>query len=55
MLEEINERVEWLSEMEALGEGKKHRQVIHAQIADRLNELKRLEREQSKQDSVEEK
>lgn len=49
VLEEINERVEWLAEMEALGEGKKHRQVIHAQIADRLNEIKRLERANSKQ------
>lgn len=49
LLEEINERVEWLAEMEALGEGKKHRQVIHAQIAERLNEIKRLERENSKQ------
>ncbi|EAT47717.1 AAEL001156-PA [Aedes aegypti] len=55
LLEEINERVEWLAEMEALGEGKKHRQVIHAQIAERLNELKRLEREQSKEDSVDRK
>lgn len=48
LLEEINERVEWLVEMEALGEGKKHRQVIHAQIAERLNEIKRLEKQQSK-------
>ncbi|XP_058815839.1 UPF0193 protein EVG1 homolog [Topomyia yanbarensis] len=47
LLEEINERVEWLAEMEALGEGKKHRQVIHAQIAERLNEIKRLEKEPS--------
>ncbi|XP_055592098.1 UPF0193 protein EVG1 homolog [Uranotaenia lowii] len=54
LLEEINERVEWLSEMEALGEGKKHRQVIHAQIADRLNELKRLEKDQMKRSASEE-
>ncbi|XP_055546981.1 UPF0193 protein EVG1 homolog [Wyeomyia smithii] len=44
LLDEINERVEWLTEMEALGEGKKHRQVIHSQIADRLNEIKRLQK-----------
>ncbi|XP_058450220.1 UPF0193 protein EVG1 homolog [Malaya genurostris] len=49
LLQEINERVEWLAEMEALGEGKQHRQVIHAQIAERLNEIKRLQKECSNQ------
>ncbi|XP_055643694.1 UPF0193 protein EVG1 homolog [Toxorhynchites rutilus septentrionalis] len=52
LLEEINERIEWLAEMETLGEGKKHRPVIHAQIADRLNELKRLEKMQLQQCSM---
>ncbi|XP_053691985.1 UPF0193 protein EVG1 homolog [Sabethes cyaneus] len=48
LIGEINERVEWLAEMEALGEGKKHRQVIHAQIAERLNEIKRLHKKSGK-------
>lgn len=42
LLREINERVEWLDEMEKLGEAKKHRNVIQGQIEDRLCELKRL-------------
>lgn len=41
---EIHERAEWLAEMEALGEGKKHRDVIHNQIAEKLRQIKTLER-----------
>lgn len=44
VLREINERVEWLDEMEKLGEAKRHRMVIQAQIQDKLNELKALQR-----------
>jgi Uncharacterised protein family (UPF0193) len=44
VLSEIYERADWLAEMEELGEGKKHRNVIHLQIASRLREIERLEK-----------
>jgi Uncharacterised protein family (UPF0193) len=44
VLSEIYERADWLAEMEELGEGKKHRSVIHLQIASRLREIERLEK-----------
>lgn len=43
LLKEIYERIEWLKEMDALGEGKKHRQVIDAQVTERLREIKKIE------------
>lgn len=43
LLKEIYERIEWLNEMNELGEGKKHRQVIDAQVTERLREIKRIE------------
>lgn len=43
LLNEIYERIEWLKEMNELGEGKKHRQVIDAQITERLREIKKIE------------
>lgn len=49
LLKEINERIEWLKEMDTLGEGKKHRQVIDAQVTERLNEIRRLEEKMSRQ------
>lgn len=49
LLKEINERIEWLKEMDALGEGKKHRQVIDAQVTERLNEIQRLEERMAKE------
>lgn len=52
VLEEINERVQWIEEMEALGEGKKHRATIQLQIAEKLNELKRLERNKSQENEI---
>ena len=52
VLEEINERVQWLEEMEALGEGKKHRATIQLQIAEKLNELKRLDRAKSQENEI---
>lgn len=42
LIREINERIEWLDDMEKLGEAKRHRLVIQSQIQDRLLELKRL-------------
>lgn len=49
LLKEINERIEWLKEMDLLGEGKKHRQVIDAQVTERLNEIRRLEERMAKE------
>lgn len=43
ILQEIKERIEWLDDMEKLGEAKKHRLVIQSQIQDKLAELKRLQ------------
>lgn len=48
MLNEIYERADWLAEMEELGEGKKHRDVIQAQIATRIREIKKIEMEKKK-------
>lgn len=44
-MNEIQERADWLADMEALGEGKAHRSVILNQIAERLRTVKRLERQ----------
>lgn len=44
MLKEISDRAEWLEEMEALGEGKEHRPIIMAEIAERVRLLKELEK-----------
>lgn len=49
LLNEIYERIEWLKEMNELGEGKKHRQVIDAQVTERLREIKRLEEKLAKE------
>lgn len=49
LLKEISERIEWLKEMDALGEGKKHRQVIDGQVTERLNEISRLEEKMAKE------
>lgn len=46
ILQEIKERIEWLDDMEKLGEAKKHRLVIQSQIQDKLAELKRLQQPQ---------
>lgn len=44
VMTEIYERADWLAEMEAIGEGKKHRQIIQAEIAERLRQVKMLEK-----------
>lgn len=49
LLNEIFERMEWMKEMNQLGEGKKHRQVIDAQVTERLREIKRLEEKLAKE------
>ncbi|GJQ72345.1 hypothetical protein Trydic_g3432 [Trypoxylus dichotomus] len=42
IMQEIKERQDWLSEMEALGEGHKHKEVINLQIQAKLRELREL-------------
>ncbi|KAG5672138.1 hypothetical protein PVAND_002292 [Polypedilum vanderplanki] len=49
LLKEIYERIEWLKEMNELGEGKKHRQVIDAQVTERLREIKSIEEKLAKE------
>lgn len=41
-MQEIKERQDWLNDMEALGEGHKHREVINLQIEARLREIQKL-------------
>lgn len=43
VLIQITERAEWFAEMEELGEGKKYRNEIHTQIAQRLRKIKQIE------------
>ncbi|XP_068148708.1 UPF0193 protein EVG1 homolog [Drosophila tropicalis] len=43
LLDQINERAEWLTEMEELGQGKKYRPEIRDQIAERLHRIRALE------------
>lgn len=42
ILTQIRERVDWLADMEALGEGAAHRQLIQDQIAQRIRNLEEL-------------
>ncbi|KRT78199.1 hypothetical protein AMK59_6937, partial [Oryctes borbonicus] len=42
IIQEIKDRQEWLEEMESLGEGHKHREVINLQIQAKLRELEKL-------------
>lgn len=44
VLDEIKDRAEWLDDMERLGQGKKPRTMIQSQIAEKLREIKRLEK-----------
>lgn len=50
VLAEIGERSDWLADMEELGQGKKYRSMIQNQIAEKLREIKRLEKNQHKAD-----
>ncbi|GBP39877.1 UPF0193 protein EVG1 homolog [Eumeta japonica] len=42
LLTQIRERINWLAEMEALGRGAEHRDIIQDQIAERLRNLDAL-------------
>lgn len=55
VLEQIEERAEWLAEMEELGEGKKYRDEIRNQIADKLRAIKMIERKKQMKQSLQEK
>lgn len=50
VLKEIGERAEWLNEMEALGEGKKYKNVIMNEIAERMRLIKKIEKDRASQD-----
>ncbi|KAI8040544.1 UPF0193 protein EVG1 homolog [Drosophila gunungcola] len=43
LLDQINERAEWLTEMDSMGQGKKYRPEIREQIAERLRRIQALE------------
>ncbi|XP_011183773.1 UPF0193 protein EVG1 homolog isoform X1 [Zeugodacus cucurbitae] len=43
LLDQINERANWLAEMEELGDGKRFRNEVREQIAERLRHIKALE------------
>ncbi|XP_036338405.1 UPF0193 protein EVG1 homolog [Rhagoletis pomonella] len=43
LLDQINERANWLAEMEELGEGKRFRNEVREQITERLRHIKALE------------
>lgn len=47
VLKEIEERATWLNDMIALGEGKKHKQQIMNEIAERLHLIKQIETQQN--------
>jgi hypothetical protein len=49
LLNEIYERIEWLKEMNELGEGKKHRQVIDSEVTERLREIRKIEEKLAKE------
>lgn len=55
VLEQIEERAEWLAEMEELGEGKKYRDEIRNQIADKLRAIKMIERKKQTKQTLQEK
>ncbi|XP_030373101.1 UPF0193 protein EVG1 homolog [Scaptodrosophila lebanonensis] len=43
LLDQINERANWLAEMEEIGQGKKYRAEIRDQISERLHRIRALE------------
>jgi len=49
LLDQINERADWLAEMEELGEGKRYRNEVREQIAERLRQIKGLEAQEQLQ------
>lgn len=53
LLNEIYERIEWLQEMEELGESKKHAPIINAQVTERLLEIQQIEKNMKKQQEKE--
>lgn len=43
VLHEIQERMDWLEEMEKLGEGRAYKALIKSEIEERLRAIKRLQ------------
>lgn len=44
VINEIRDRTDWLEDMKKLGQGRNHRAMIQNQIAEKLREIKRLEK-----------
>lgn len=44
MLDEVEDRTQWLEQMERLGQAAKYRSMIHNQITEKLRSIKRLEK-----------
>lgn len=51
VLHEIQERMDWLEEMEKLGEGHVYKPLIKSEIEERLRLIKRLQPENSEKRS----
>lgn len=47
VLKEISERAEWLSQMEALGQAKKYKDIMMNQIAERMRLIKKIEKDRA--------
>lgn len=47
VLKEISERAKWLSEMEALGQAKKYKDIMMNQIAERMRLIKKIEKDRA--------
>lgn len=47
VLQEIEERIEWLNEMDKLGEGHKYKQMIQNEIAERMRLIKQLDAQEA--------
>lgn len=43
-MNEIQERITWLNEMTELGQGKRHKEVIQQQVAEKMRQIKALKK-----------
>eukprot|EP00761_Pharyngomonas_kirbyi_P009687 gb/GECH01009705.1/.p1 GENE.gb/GECH01009705.1/~~gb/GECH01009705.1/.p1 ORF type:complete len:201 (+),score=74.21 gb/GECH01009705.1/:1-603(+) len=51
LVEEVEDRKQWLDQMKALGEGKKWEPIIRAQITELVQEMKKIDKERSNNSS----
>lgn len=52
-MKEIKERMDWLEEMEKLGEGRSYQTLIKSEIEERLRRIKQLQPDSNELDSNE--